>query len=144
MNTPRLFHGGVPGLRVGDVLDGEHQRRAHDGCTFCQARADGTATLDPLAAHPHVYATTERDYAKYHASLYGYGDVYRVEAIDGCELILSTEDSWPTWHAEKVVVAGIVARAVLLTWPERRRIHRVWGQWDRVNADLPDMRRVER
>lgn len=130
--TERLYHGGVPGLNVGDILTGEHERKHHDGCPWCEARKDGTAVMDKPSKYPHVYVTTERDYARYHASLYGYGDLYRVEPIT--PLIESTEDSWPSWHTERVAVAGIVSRAVLLTWNERRRIYRQWGRWDTRKA----------
>lgn len=50
--------------------------------------------------------------------------------VDGHPLIESTEDTWPAWHAEQVRVAGIVSRAVLLTWGERRRLHRRWVLMD--------------
>jgi hypothetical protein len=39
MNQPkRLFHGGIPGLRRGDLIEPGHDRQAHDGCQWCAAR----------------------------------------------------------------------------------------------------------
>lgn len=129
MTPARLFHGGVPGLRLGDRLTGGHERRMHDGCAWCVARANGTAEHDPASHHPdRVYVSTDREYARFYASLYGYGDLYRVEPIG--ELVPSDEDGFPSWTAESVRVVGVVARAVRLTDGERRRLLRRWTALD--------------
>jgi len=128
----RLFHGGVPGLRVGDVIEAGHRRQHHDGCPWCEARAKGEAHLGldgPSQRPDRVYATTSRLYARYHASLYGRGDLYRVTTAGQVEP--STEDSIETICAERLVVAGVLDRAVLLTWSQRRRLWREWGDADR-------------
>lgn len=132
----RLFHGGVPGLRVGDVIEPGHERRTHDGCVYCEARAKGQTAVSPeghLIDGPsqrqdRAYATTHRLYAKHYASLWGHGDLYRVTTDGAVES--STEDSFETVCAERLVVAGVLDRAVLLTWSERRRLWREWGEAD--------------
>jgi hypothetical protein len=133
--STRLFHGGVPDLRVGDIIEPGHDRRQHDGCPFCEARAKGEAHggIDGPSQRPdRVYATTHRLYAKHYASLWGCGDLYRV-TTDGL-VERSTEDSFESYCAERLVVAGVLDRAVLLTWSERRRLYREWGVADEALA----------
>lgn len=129
----RLFHGGVPGLRPGDILEPGHQRKEHDGCPWCAARAAGHAGpegIDPPATHQAVYMTPHRLYAAYHASLWGRGDLYQVEPIG--ELVRSTEDSIETWCAPTAVVLVAIDRVVTLTMNERRRLSRHWQAADRI------------
>lgn len=131
----RLFHGGVPGLRVGDLIVPGHERQQHDGCPWCEARAKGEAVggMDGPTQHPEtVYATTSRLYARFYASLYGRGDLYRVTP-EG-ELTRSTEDSIESWRAPAFRVAAVLDRAVLLTNSERRRLWREWGAADKARA----------
>ena len=125
----RLFHGGVPGLRPGDLIEPGHERKPHEGCAWCAARAELAPTLDGLPLHEdRVYLTPERSYARYYASLYGRGDLYQVEAIG--HLQMSTEDTVETWTAPAARVLVAVDRAVLLTMGERRRLYRSWGAAD--------------
>lgn len=129
----RLFHGGVPGLRPGDILEPGHDRKEHDGCPWCAARAAGVAGpagIDPPSANQAVYMTPHRLYARHHASLWGRGDLYQVEPIG--ELVRSTEDSIETWCAPMAVVLVAVDRVVTLTDSERRRLARHWESADRV------------
>lgn len=127
----RLFHGGIPGLRVGDLIEPGHERKVHEGCAWCAARADLPPEHDGLPGIPdRVYLTPERIYARYYASLYGRGDLYQVEPVG--ELERSTEDNVETWTAPAARVLVAIDRAVLLTMGERRRLHRVWGQADTV------------
>jgi hypothetical protein len=133
---PALFHGGVPFLNVGDLLEPGHDRKAHEGCPWCEARARGEAHLgmDPLAQETaRVYCTTNRLYAKHYASLWGRGDLYRVEPIG--DLQLSLEDTVDSFHAPALRIVAILDRAVLLTWSERRRLHREWGVADALAAE---------
>lgn len=139
----RLFHGGVPGLRRGDIIEPGHDRREHPGCPYCEARsaekAGGDApVIDPLAGHPdRVYATTHRGYARHYASLWGRGDLYYVEPVG--DLQRSDEDTFETYHAPALRVVAVAERAVLLTWSQRRRLSRDWRA-----ADLAfDARRQE-
>jgi hypothetical protein len=125
----RLFHGGVPGLRAGDLIEPGHERKMHDGCAWCAARAQLPPSADGLALQvDRVYLTPERAYARYYASLYGRGDLYQVEAVG--DLVRSTEDTVETWTAPAARVIVAVDRAVLLTQGERRRLHRFWGAAD--------------
>ncbi|QNJ58119.1 ADP-ribosyltransferase [Gordonia phage Bunnybear] len=129
----RLFHGGVPGLRPGDLIRPGHERNHHDGCPWCEARARGEAHegMDgPSQRTDRVYATPNRLYAKHYASLFGRGDLYRVEPVG--EVDRSTEDTIETWCAPALRVIAAVDRAVLLTRSERRRLLREWGDADRA------------
>lgn len=112
-----------------------HERQAHDGCPWCEARARDEAHqgLDGPSQHrDRVYATTDRLYAKHYASLWGRGDLYRVEAVG--EAVRSTEDTIESWHAPALRVVAVLDRAVLLTMSERRRLFREWGAADRRAA----------
>lgn len=127
----RLWHGGVPNLRPGDLIEPGHKRKTHAGCPWCEARETGSAHLgiDPPSEHSdRVYLTTVREYARFHASLYGRGDLYRVEPVGAVEL--STEDTIETWIAPAARVLAIVDRAVLLTPNQRRRLNRIWADAD--------------
>lgn len=129
------FHGGVPGLRLGDLIEPGHDRKAHEGCPWCEARARGEAFqgIDPLAGEPdRVYFTTNRLYAKHYASLWGYGDLYRVEPVG--EVLPSREDAIESFTAPALRVAAVLDRMVLLTMSERRRLFREWGRADEAVA----------
>jgi len=131
MSVPKyLYHGGVPDLRPGDLLQPGHPRKPHDGCPWCLARAMGGAHLglDGPSQRVAVYFTPIRLYAKFHASLYGRGDLYRVEPVGDVEL--SLEDTVETWTAPAARVLSVYDRAVLLTDTERRKLNRLWEQAD--------------
>ncbi|MCM6777904.1 hypothetical protein NDR87_31600 [Nocardia sp. CDC159] len=133
----RLFHGGVPGIRVGELIEPGHGRRRHDGCPWCEARARGESHfgMDGPSKHADlVYLTPNRLYAKYYASLWGRGDLYRVEPVGKVER--STEDSIETFTAPSARVVAVVDRAVLLTMSERRRLYREWRAADE-RKDVP-------
>lgn len=135
MSALRLWHGGVPDLRPGDLIEPGHARKSHDGCPWCAAREAGGAHLgiDPPSAHTdRVYLTTVREYARFHASLYGRGDLYRVEPLG--EVARSTEDTIETWMAPAARVLAVVDRAVLLTSGQRRRLNRIWTAADAAAA----------
>ena len=132
----RLWHGGVPGLRVGDLIRPGHERKPVPGCKFCEARAAEAAggprpAVDPLSrVHDRVYLTTSREYARHYASLYGRGDLYRVEPVGATDR--STEDSFETYLAEQARVLAVYDRAVLLTPGQRRALDRAWLLADRA------------
>jgi len=87
-----------------------------------------------LAAHKdRVYLTTSREYARHHASLFGRGDLYRVEAVGAVEQ--STEDTIETYTAVAGRVLAAYDRAVLLTWSQRRALDREWTTADEDNPD---------
>lgn len=126
-----LYHGGVPDLRVGDLIEPGHERMAHPGCPWCAARTRGEAHLGidgPSEDADRVYCTTNRLYAKHYASLWGRGDLYRVEPVG--DLARSTEDTVESFKAPALRVAAVLDRAVLLTRSERRRLYREWRASD--------------
>lgn len=127
----RLWHGGVPMLRPGDLIEPGHERRIHDGCPWCVARASGHSHLGldgPSHRPDHVYLTPSRDYARYHASLWGRGDLYRVEPVGDVER--SPEDTVESYVAPAARVLSVPERAVLLTMTQRRRVWRLWSEAD--------------
>lgn len=133
--NPRLYHGGAPGLRVGDLIKPGHERRHHDGCAWCEARRKGEAHqgIDGPSRHQdRVYVTTHRLYARHYASLWGRGDLYRAEAVG--DLTRSTEDTVETFLVPAARIAAVLDRAVLLTMSERRRLDREWATADARHA----------
>jgi hypothetical protein len=137
----RLWHGGVPGLRAGDVLTGGNSRRLIEGCAICEARSAGQTAnvagnpIDPPSARPdRLYVTTDRDYARHYASLYGRGDLYRVEPVDVGDLEPSAEDHFPTWTTAAARVLAVYDRAVRLTPGQRRALWRAWTVADAAHA----------
>ena len=72
--------------------------------------------------------TSRRLYAKHHASLWGRGDLYRVEPVGDVEP--SAEDTIETVVCAAARVVAVYDRAVLLSMTERRRLWREWGEAD--------------
>ena len=134
-----LFHGGVPGLRPGDLIQPGHERQLRDDCPWCQARARdeaGPAGIDDRTGRrDRVYATTSRLYASHYASLWCRGDLYRVEPVGDVEA--STEDSIESVCTPALRVLAVLDRAVLLTDSERRRLFREWTAADKARGWLP-------
>jgi hypothetical protein len=125
----RLFHGGAPSLRVGDLIEPGHARRVHEGCTWCAERPALPPEQDGLSRHSdRVYLTAERLYALYYASLFGRGDLYQVEPVGDLER--STEDNVESWTAPAARIIAVLDRAVLLTPSQRRRLAVLWGRAD--------------
>ncbi|MGW5930545.1 hypothetical protein ACWF2L_30585 [Streptomyces anulatus] len=129
---PRLFHGGAPGLKPGDLIV-PGPPHVVDGCDICAARAagrdyvvPGVGVIDPPTGRPdRVYVTSDRPYALFHASRYVLGDAYTVQLTADVEA--STEDYFPTWCAPYAVVTGVISRAVRLTHAQRGTLVRRWG-----------------
>lgn len=124
----RYWHGGVPGLRPGDLVT-PHEPNIVDGCPICAARAQrltatlGGQTIDPPTGRPdRVYITTDRDYGRFYASRYWRGDLYTVEPVGEPEP--STENPFPTWCAPAARVLAVYDRAVQLTPSQRRSLYR--------------------
>ena len=80
-----------------------------------------------------VYFTSSRLYAKHYASLYGRGDLYRVEPVG--DVVRSVEDSLDSWAAPAARIVSVLDRAVLLTNTERRKLSKLWEA-----ADLEKMK----
>ena len=130
VGLPRLFHGGIPHLKPGDLIE-PHEPNFLDGCAVCDAErqgmnlAIGGDIIDPLTGHPEtVYATSDREYARFYASKYPHGDLYVVEPVG--EVVLSVEDPFPTWRAPAWRVRSVFSRCVVLTMQQRRRL---WKRW---------------
>lgn len=118
----KLYHGGVAGLRPGDVIE-PHETKRFDDCPTCQAGGDASHLPD------RVFATPVRLYAKHFASKWGHGWLYSVEAVG--ELVRSEMDSFESYHAAMFRVVGVCEREVLLTMSERRRLMRLWTEADK-------------
>lgn len=131
-HSGQLWHGGFPGLRIGQTLDASHGHRHLDACPLCRDRLAGTpVALDPLPDQPgRVYLTSDREYARYYASMAHRGDLYQIEPVG--ELVPSTEDRFPTWTAQAAVVTAVYARAVLLTNTQRKALLKRWTHADAV------------
>ncbi|HLL33830.1 MAG TPA: hypothetical protein VK545_08045 [Streptomyces sp.] len=135
----RFFHGGVPGLKVGDLIR-PHPPNVVDGCLVCAAKAagrqpfvPGLGVVDPLTVRPdRVYITSDRDYARYYASKYPRGDLYVVAPVGTLEP--SDEDRFPTWRVGAARVCGVYDRYVQLTVSQRRSLLRRWEAADRAAA----------
>lgn len=121
-----LFHGGIAGLKPGDIIRPNQGHRKHvAGCPVCAAHAAGHATeVDPLTPEGWVYATKDLPYARHYASK-ARGDLYRVQLVGDVER--STEDHFPTWRARRARVLSVAQRNVTLTMPERQRLFIRWG-----------------
>ncbi|MFF6801060.1 hypothetical protein [Streptomyces sp. NPDC012616] len=135
----RYFHGGVVGLKPGDLVT-PHQPAVVDDCPICVARAKGDTytdehgrTVDPPTGRPdRVYITTDREYARFYASKVWLGDLYVVEPVG--ELQESTEDPFPTWTCEAARVLSVYSRAVRLTPGQRRTLSHRWARADMASA----------
>lgn len=136
-DLPRLFHGGVPGLKFGDLIT-PHAPNVVDGCRICEARAAGVdpvvpglGVIDPVTRHPdRVYVTSDREYGFFYASRFLRGDLYVVEPVGQVEP--STEDHFPTWMCEAARIRSVYSRCVMLTMAQRRRLLRRWTAADAV------------
>lgn len=135
----RLFHGGVPDLRPGDLIK-PHPPNVVEGCATCEARAagrnhevPGLGVVDPATLHTdRVYVTSDREYARFYASKYWLGDLYQVEPVG--DLLASDEDHFPTWMCEAARVVSVVSRAVRLTDRQRRTLTNKWDRRDTATA----------
>lgn len=121
-----LFHGGSAGRQPGDLILPRHaEHRYVPGCPDCEAHARGESgplSGDPPTPPEWVYATSDRQYARYYASRAGLGWLYRVELLG--EVEPSEEDAAlaPAWRARSAQVVSVLERAVRLTMRERRRL----------------------
>lgn len=156
-----FYHGGAPGLAVGDRLV-PSPPRVTCGCPVCEARAAGRsltvgeyrrylrrlgpsaapalrvlegapddAPVDPLSGEQAVYITTSREYATWYASRSG-GDLYQVAPIGPATP--SAEDNFPSFTCAEARVVAVLRRGVRLDRRERRRIERLWAKADRRRA----------
>ena len=136
----RLFHGGAPGLHPGDVIrPGMAASRYVDGCPDCEAHKaghHGPLSGDPATPEEWVYASEDRQYARYYASRAVKGWLYSVE-LRG-EVARSPEDpeQFGSWRAREAVVLAVYECSVRLTMKERRRLFIRWGGTEREFAEM--------
>ena len=157
----RLYHGGIAGLHVGDVLV-PSPPPAVDDCPVCVARREGrvytvgeyrawlaqfgdqasrvlamladapdAAPVDPPSGRDAVYITGERDYARWYAARSG-GDLYQVEPIG--PMTESDEDPFPSFTVPEARIVAVVERRVRLDRRDRRGLFRAWGKADKRMA----------
>lgn len=125
-----LFHGGIADLWKGSVLKPNmaHSRYLDD-CPTCQAQKNGTSSmlgLDPETPENFIYATSDREYARYYASRAVRGWLYEVE-LDQDSIEPSKEDPFPTWRAHSARVIRVLEKRITLTMPERKDLFIRWG-----------------
>jgi hypothetical protein len=128
--TPRLWHGGVPDLRPGDLIipqAADAGRHLVDGCPTCEARRDGRPLSDD-DNNPHwVYVTTNREYARLYAHGYPRGALYQVEAIGELHDRTGTHDPHPSWGVEAARVLTVYDPVVIVSPNQQRRWLRMAG-----------------
>ena len=134
-----MFHGGAPGLDVGDVL----LPATELGSVY--AYLDPMATYDPGL----VYITTDEDVAKAYAGRYVNpagavhpGDLYRVRPLGPVRIdpdySRHGEFRGVFLACEKAEITDVVARDLLYTEEEQIQLERpylVWGRPDRPIYD---------
>ena len=156
--TARFYHGGIAGLRVGDLLK-PSPPHVTDGCPVCVARAEGrTLTVgeyrrwlaqfgeraravlealadaddcepvDPPSERVAVYVTSDITYARWYAARSQGG----VEPLG--ELTRSATDHFPTWTVPEARVVDVIERRVRLVRSQRRELLRRWRKADRDAA----------
>jgi hypothetical protein len=81
-----------------------------------------------------VYASTDKEYARFYASKALHGSLYLV-SLDG-NVEPSAEDPFPTWRGRRAIVLAVLQRSVVLTMGERRRLFRRWAGSDAEFADM--------
>ncbi len=129
MSHDLLFHGGVAGRKVGDLLlPGMAEHRYVPGCKHCEDQRNGILTnIDPPTPPDWVYACADKPYARWYASRAVHGSLYRVR-LEG-EVERSAEDppwSW-TYRGRAARVIAVLERNILLTHDERWRLFRRFG-----------------
>lgn len=158
-----VWHGGVPGLGVGDTLV-PSPPLVTDGCPVCVARSEGRiftigefrewmaefppersrSALAAVAGAPDWMpldppSETEAVYvtaSQPYARWYaakGRGDLYQVQPIGGMDP--SPTDNFPTWMVGSARVVAVVERCVRLKRPDRRALAKEWAKADRHRTE---------
>ncbi len=119
------WHGGVPGLKPGDLIrPATDDRHLVDGCPTCEARRRGKQLPNDPSDPSRIYVTTERDYAKVFAAGYPRGALYRVEPIGDLEP--SGDDPAPSWAVGSARVLSVYDPLVNLTPARMASLVRRW------------------
>lgn len=134
-----LYHGGMPGLWVGDIIyPGQAERRYVHDCPTCRAQQAGHAHhgMDPATPPEWVYATSDRVYARYYASRALGGTLYRVQLEGDIEPSMEDPPQFPTWRGRQARVVAVLDRRIQLTHTERRSLFIRWGGTADEYADM--------
>lgn len=138
MNHDQLFHGGVPGRKVGDLLlPNMAEHRYIEGCTHCEAQRKGAPALgDPATPPEWVYACADRPYARFYASRAVGGTLYRVR-LEG-DVERSEEDPEWAWayRGRTARVVAVLERNITLSMRERKKL---WNRWGGTGAEFEQM-----
>lgn len=130
--TDRLWHGGAPGLRPGDLIEPrpeDDRRHLVDGCPTCQAMQSHERP-EHLARPDRIYVTTDRVYASIYAAGYPRGALYRIEAIGDLEPTghgPGWDDAAPSWAVPAARVISVYDACVVWGPKDVRRIERRYG-----------------
>ncbi len=111
----RYFHGGVPGLKVGDLIEpqplGEGSHLV-DGCPTCEARKTGKQLPTDNLDASLVYVTPDREYARVYAAGYPQGALYVVEPMGD---LTPSPDPVPSWGCPAARVTGVYDACVRMS-----------------------------
>ncbi|OZC62750.1 hypothetical protein CH276_14110 [Rhodococcus sp. 06-470-2] len=121
--SERFWHGGAPGLRVGDIIEPRpNGDTSHlvDDCPTCEARRAGNPLTDDDNDSGLIYVTTDRNYARVYAAGYPRGALYRVEPI-GEAVDRSEHDPAPSWGYPSARVLAVYDACVTMTPAQMRR-----------------------
>lgn len=124
----RLWHGGAPGLRPGDLIEPRPEgdtRHLIDGCPTCEAMRSHDRPED-LARPDRVYVTSDRQYERIYAAGYPRGALYRVEAVGEMEETTGVHDPAPSWAVLAARVLAVYDACVTLSPSELRRVRRLF------------------
>lgn len=140
MKGPLLYHGGVAGLYVGDVIYPDQAgHRYVDDCAHCLAQKEGRAGalgLDPETPEGWVYATADKPYARYYASRAVKGSLYRVRLEEDVEPSAEDPAQFHAFRGRRAVVVQVLERGVVMTHRERKQLFVRWGGTPEEYADL--------
>lgn len=120
-----LYHGGVPGRRVGEVLlPGHAEHRFVAGCPTCEAhrRGESSPLSDPATPAEWVYASEDRSYARWYASRALGGTLYRVRLEGGVEPSVEDPPQFRAWRGHRAVVLQVLEVRIVLTHHQRRQL----------------------
>lgn len=129
-STLRLWHGGAPDLRVGQLIEPRphtDQRHLIAGCAICEARRRGEQHEDDDNDPTFVYLTTDREYARMYAAGYPRGALYRVEPVGELVALSVEQDPRPSWAAPAARVLAVYDACVTMT--RKETLKRLAGYW---------------
>lgn len=131
MSDERYWHGGVPDLRPGDLIEprtAADTRHLLDGCPTCEARKNGEQLSDDDNDPGLVYVTTDREYARIYAAGYPCGALYVVEPLGEMVNRTGTHDPAPSWGVPAARVLTVYDPVVRFTPAQAGRAIRRYGR----------------